>query len=177
MIYNTRTSPDTSNAPTITLDYWMPISELSSLHRVGISRLREVLCYLHIFEAEDGRYRLTQSAIDEGLGRRFNRRDVTDGELILISPLGQKLVEENWEWVVQSLKRKRKKATRLLTQIVMAREQFKAKSGGSLDPDQEVSWLLRHLTQLKLEQLAILFESADGCADWTHILTGSSASQ
>ena len=75
----------------------------------------------------------------------------------MISPLGQKIIAESWDWVVADLEQE-KQSKPLLREASEALKRFKEERRGGLTSQMEVCWLRDHFPTLTQYEIATLIE-------------------
>jgi hypothetical protein len=112
-----------------------------------------------MLRSEGGRFRLTPHAVQQGFGKRHDNPTKIKHPFDVISPLGQKIIAENWAWIAADLEGEK----RSNPQIQVASEALKAFKKGrqsEMTTQMEVCWLLDHFPKLKQDDIAILLDVA-----------------
>jgi hypothetical protein len=129
------------------LGEWITLTELGKQYGVGERKIRTILHHLGMLQPEGGRYRLTARAIEQGFGKRHDNPKKHQYPFDVISPLGQQIIAENWDWVVTDLEQK-KRSTPRLRAASDALEEFKKARSSQLTTQMDVCWLTDHFPKL-----------------------------
>jgi len=102
---------------------------------------------------------VTPHAVQQGLGKRHDNPKKIKYPFDVISPLGQKIIAENWAWVLTDLEGEK----RSNPQIQVASEAlttFKKARRSEMTTQMDVCWLLDHFPRLKQDDVATLLDVA-----------------
>jgi hypothetical protein len=138
---------------------WVTVTELGQHYGVGPRKIRSLLHHMGMLKSEGGRFRLTPTAVQQGFGKRHDNPTKIKHPFDVISPLGQKVIAENWTWVAADLEGEKRSNTEI--QIASeALSTFKKGRRSEMTVQMEVCWLLDHFPKLKQDEIATLLDVA-----------------
>jgi hypothetical protein len=131
----------------VSLGDWITLTELGEKYDVGERKIRAILHHIGMLQPEGGRYRLTANAIEQGFGKRHDNPKKHQHPFDVISPLGQQIIAENWDWIVTDLEQD-KRSTPRLRAASDALEEFRKGRSSQSTIQMEVCWLIDHFPKL-----------------------------
>ena len=111
-----------------------------------------------MLQSEGKRLRLTPKAVALGYGKRHDRPKKIKYPFDVIAPLGQKVIAENWAWVVADLEHEKHSKPQMQTasEVLAA---FKEGRCGEMTTQMEVSWMRDHFPELAQDEIAALIDA------------------
>jgi hypothetical protein len=159
MLYTTeQLDRTTGDLIIVDLGNWITVTELGKQYGLGEKKIRSVLHNLGMLRSEGGRFRLTAKAVQLGLGKRHDKPKKHRYPFDVISPLGQKIIAENWDWVVADLDQE-KQSKPLLREAIEALTRFKQGRRSEVTTQMGVCWLRDHFTDLTQDEIAGLVDA------------------
>jgi hypothetical protein len=104
-------------------------------------------------------YGTDSEAVQQGFGKRHDNSTKIKHPFDVISPVGQKVIAENWAWVAADLEQE-KRSKPILKEASTALESFKKGRRSEMTIQLEVCWLLDHFPKLKQDEIATLLDVA-----------------
>jgi hypothetical protein len=134
---------------------WVTVTELGKAHGVGPRRVRAVLHHMGLLRSEGkhGRYRLAPFAVERGYGKRIDRPKRSKWPFDVLSPEGQRLIDETWEVTVADMQSDLEKDSSTGTAST-ALDHFKKARSRPMETQEEVCWLRDHQSGLTNTQIA-----------------------
>jgi hypothetical protein len=142
----------------VDLGNWITVTELGKQYGLGEKKIRSVLHHLGMLRSEGGRFRLTAKAVQLGLGKRHDKPKKHRYPFDVISPLGQKIIAENWDWVGADLEQE-KQSKPLRLEASQALESFKGQRLREMTTQMEVCWMRDHFPELTQDEIASLIDT------------------
>jgi hypothetical protein len=159
MIYTTeQLDRTTGDLCIVNLGNWITVTELGKQYGLGERKIRSVLHHLGMLKPEKGRFRLTARAVQLGLGKRHDKPKKHQYPFDVISPLGQKIIAENWDLVVADFEQE-KQSKPILREASLALARFKQGRCSEITTQMEVCWLHDHFAKLTQDEIAGLIDS------------------
>jgi hypothetical protein len=158
MLYTTEElDRTTGDLRIVNLGNWVTVSELGKQFGLGAKKIRSVLHHMGMLGSEKGRFRLTHQAVQEGFGKRHDNPKKYRYPFDVISPLGQKVVADNWHWVVTDFDQE-KHSKPILREASAALASFKKGRRSEMTTQMEVCWLRDHFPKLTQDEIASLVD-------------------
>lgn len=135
---------------------WITVTELGEAYGVGRKKIRAILHHMGLLrpEGRHGRYRLTPSAVERGLGTRIDTPK-SGRPFDVISPLGQRLIADAWADTVRDLEEEVDGDVNLTAAKRGFAEQATRRSR-PMTTQEEVCWLRDRFPALSYAQVAKL---------------------
>jgi hypothetical protein len=136
---------------------WITVSELGESYGVGSRRVRAILHHIGLLrpEGRHGRYRLTDTAVARGYGKRIDKAKRSKWPFDVISPAGQELIKEAWSDAVADLEATLSKST-VRAAARDALELFTQQRRAAMTTQEEVCWLSDHYPDLTNHDIAVV---------------------
>jgi hypothetical protein len=102
MIYTVTTlDRSTGDVTTQSLGNWVTVSEFGKSVGIGPRQIRHILHHAGLLrkEGQHGRYRLSDHAVQAGLGKRHDK-SVSGYPFDVLSPSAQSVLLKNWQWLI-----------------------------------------------------------------------------
>jgi hypothetical protein len=141
----------------VDLGNWITVTEFGQQYGLGPKKIRSALHHLGMLQVEGKRLRLTSKAIALGYGRRHDFPKKHRHPFDVISPLGQKAIAENWEWLIADIAEE-KSGKPILREASAALESFKKGRVGEMATQMQVCWLRDHFHRLTQDEIATLVD-------------------
>jgi len=135
---------------------WITVTELGHRYGLGEKKVRAVLHHIGLLAPEEGRYRLTRCAVEKGLGMRHDRPRKSKYPFDVISPKGQRLIEQIWSEAYDDYEAERR-GDEQIAEALSTLDAFR-RSRRSMTTQEEVCWVLDHYPSLSLQQVASVVE-------------------
>lgn len=159
MLYTTEElDRTTGDLRVVNLGNWITVTELGKQHGLGARKIRSILYHMGMLQSEKGRLRLSPRAVRLGLGKRHDNPKRFKYPFDVISPLGQRIVAENWHWVAADL-HKEKRSKPILREASEALATFKKGRRDQTTSQTEVCWLRDHYPSLTQDEIATLIDA------------------
>jgi hypothetical protein len=142
----------------VSLRDWITVTELGRKYGLGPKQIRSALHHLGMLQIEGNRLRLTQKAVHLGYGRRHDFPKRHKYPFDMISPLGQKVIAENWEWLLTDIAEEKQSKPKLKAASA-ALSAAKEKRSGEMTTQMDVCWLRDHFPDLTQDEIASLNDS------------------
>jgi hypothetical protein len=140
---------------------WITVSELGESMGLGPKEVRTVLATMGLLQIEGAathsRYRLPHWAVDQGLGRRIERKGKPPFDTI--SPLGQAWVADRWDETMAAMDAAKgepvREAQAALTSFTHERNAYAATWGRpEMSTKEEIYWVVYHYPELTQSEIA-----------------------
>ncbi|MBK1795087.1 hypothetical protein JHL21_11315 [Devosia sp. WQ 349] len=140
---------------------WITVTELGESMGLGPKETRSVLAKMQFLQVEGSathsRYRLPLWAVDEGLGRRIERKGKPPFDVI--SPLGQSWVAERWEETMAAMAAAKGEPVRIAQAALAAFKQERNAYAATwerpeMTTKEEVYWVVYHFPELTQSEIA-----------------------
>jgi len=135
---------------------WITVTELGQRYGIGEKKTRAVLHHIGLLAPEEGRYRLTRCAVERGLGMRHDRPRKSKYPFDVISPKGQRLIEQVWSEAYDDYEAERRGDAQI-AEALSALDAIR-RCRRSMTTQEEVCWVLDHYPRLTLQQVASTVE-------------------
>jgi len=135
---------------------WITVTELGQRYEISEKKTRAVLHHIGLLAPEEGRYRLTRCAVEKGLGMRHDRPRKSKYPFDVISPKGQRLIEQVWSEAYDDYEAERRGDAQI-AEALSALDAFR-RYRCSTTTQEEVCWVLDHFPRLSLQQVASIVE-------------------
>lgn len=141
--------------------HWITVTELGETYGYGTKEVRFVLAKMELLRTEGAathsRYRLAPWAVEQGLGKRIERKGKIPFDTI--SPEGQAWVAERWGDTVQTLEDAKsvpaRKAEDALGRFRSQRNAYRASLGQEeMSTKEMVYWVVDHFPNLSQPEVA-----------------------
>ncbi|WP_404292414.1 hypothetical protein ACD578_08950 [Microvirga sp. RSM25] len=142
----------------VDLGNWITVTEFGQQYGLGPKKIRSALHHLGMLQVEGKRLRLTSKAVALGYGRRHDFPKKHRHPFDVISPLGQKVIAENWERLIADMAEE-KAGKPILKEASAALESFKKGRLGEVTTQMQVCWLRDHFHILTQEEIAALIDT------------------
>lgn len=142
--------------------HWITVTELGETYGYGKKEVRFVLAKMELLQTEGAahsRYRLAPWAVEQGLGKRIERKGAIPFDTI--SPEGQAWVAERWGDAIQTLEDAKsvpvRKAEDAIEHFRSQRNAYRASLGqDEMSTKEMVYWVVDHFPNLSQPEVALV---------------------
>jgi hypothetical protein len=148
----------------VDLGNWFTVTELGQRYGLGPKKICSVLHHPEMLQTEGKRLRLTRKAVELGYGRRHDFPKKHKYPFDVISPLGQRVIAENWEWLLADMAEE-EHSKAILWEASEAMASFKESRRSEMTTQMEVCWLRDHFPNLTQVEMATLLDIPQSLVD------------
>ncbi|RYG86409.1 MAG: hypothetical protein EON59_10075, partial [Alphaproteobacteria bacterium] len=137
---------------------WITVSELGELHGVGRREVRTILRKMGVLHVEasasHGRHRLAKWIVEEGWGRRIERKG--EYPFDVVGPKLREWIDTRWDATFQALMQEASNSS-LVARAALAAF-TSSRLTGELSVQQAVSWLADHFEDLTQVEMSMVLD-------------------